>query len=146
MTNNAPIRHGTALAAYVVVGGVCAVVEWSVFWVLLNLAGVHYVIAALVAFVLATFANYLLCIRTIFASKTSSVRSDIARVYIASAIAYSVNLLVFIALVNEFAVGPMAAKMAGTGVGFLLNFASRQFLIFAPSAWLSSRRSATDRH
>jgi len=127
------------------VGGVCAVVEWSVFWVLLNLAGVHYVIAALVAFVLATFANYLLCIRTIFASKTSSVRSDIARVYIASAIAYSVNLLVFIALVNEFAVGPMAAKMAGTGVGFLLNFASRQFLIFAPSAWLSSRRSATDR-
>jgi len=79
------------------------------------------------------------------AQQLASVRSDIARVYIASAIAYSVNLLVFIALVNEFAVGPMAAKMAGTGVGFLLNFASRQFLIFAPSAWLSSRRSATDR-
>src|SRR5258708_11832665 len=74
-------RHGVALAKYVVIGGLSALAEWSVFWLLLKAASLHYIAAAIVAFVVATFVNYLLCVRTIFASKTKSLWKDAAMVY-----------------------------------------------------------------
>ena len=124
-------RHGVALAKYVVIGGLSALAEWSVFWLLLKVASLHYIAAAIVAFVVATFVNYLLCVRTIFASKTKSLWKDAAMVYIASLLALAVNLSTLALLVRQFGLDPMLAKIAGTGAAFLFNFASRQFLIFA---------------
>jgi putative flippase GtrA len=123
-------RHGVALAQYVVIGGVSALVEWSVFWLLLKPAAVHYIGAAVVAFVVATFVNYLLCVRTIFVSKTKSGWKDAAMVYVASLMALVINVSTLAVLVGQFGVDPMLAKIAGTGSAFLFNFASRQFLIF----------------
>ena len=123
-------RHGVALAKYVVIGGVSALAEWSVFWLLLKVASLHYIAAAIVAFVVATFVNYLLCVRTIFVSKTKSGWKDAAMVYIASLLALVINVSTLAVLVREFGLDPMLAKIAGTGSAFLFNFASRQFLIF----------------
>lgn len=123
-------RHGVALAKYVVIGGVSALTEWSVFWLLLNLAALHYIAAAMVAFVIATLVNYLLCVRTIFVSKTKSRWKDAAMVYVASLLALAVNVSTLALLVREFGLNPMLAKIAGTGAAFLFNFASRQFFIF----------------
>jgi putative flippase GtrA len=125
-------RHGVALAKYVVIGGVSALTEWSVFWLLLNLASLHYIAAAMVAFVVATLVNYLLCVRTIFISKTKSRWKDAAMVYVASLLALAVNVSTLALLIREFGLDPMLAKIAGTGAAFLLNFASRQFFIFGP--------------
>ena len=123
-------RHAIALAKYFVIGGVSALVEWSVFWLLLRPAAVHYIAAAVVAFVVATFVNYLLCVRTIFVSKTKSGWKDAAMVYVASLLALVINVSTLAVLVREFGLDPMLAKIAGTGSAFLFNFASRQFLIF----------------
>jgi putative flippase GtrA len=131
-------RHGASLVIYFGIAFASALVEWTTFWLLLKLAPPHYLIAAVVAFVVATIVNYLLCIRTIFASKTSSVWNDIARIFVASGLAFLVNLLVLAILVSRFELSPMLAKIAGTGVAFLFNFTSRQFVIFAPSQWLES--------
>jgi len=123
-------RHGVALAKYVVIGGVSALAEWSVFWLLLKIASLHYIAAAMVAFVVATLVNYLLCVRTIFVSKTKSRWKDAAMVYAASLLALAVNLATLTLLVRQFGLDPMPAKIAGTGAAFLFNFASRQFFIF----------------
>jgi putative flippase GtrA len=123
-------RHGVALAQYVLIGGVSALVEWSVFWLLLRPAGVNYLAAAVVAFIVATFANYLLCVRTIFVSKTKSGWKDAAMVYAASLLALVINVSTLAVLVRQFGVDPMLSKVAGTGSAFLFNFASRQFFIF----------------
>jgi putative flippase GtrA len=79
-------RH--ALAAYVLIGGASALAEWSVFWVLIQVASDQYMAAAVLAFIVATFVNYLLCIRTIFVSKTRSSWRDLAMVYVASLLAF----------------------------------------------------------
>lgn len=131
-------RHGVALAKYVVIGGVSALVEWSVFWLLLRPAGLNYIAAAVVAFIVATFVNYLLCVRTIFVSKTKSGWKDAAMVYVASLLALVINVSTLAVLVRQVGLDPMLAKIAGTGSAFLFNFASRQFLIFGqrPSAAL----------
>jgi len=123
-------RYGVALAKYVVIGGVSALAEWSVFWLLLNLAALHYIAAAVVAFVVATLVNYLLCVRTIFVSKTKSQWKDAAMVYVASLLALAVNVSTLALLVRQFGLDPMLAKISGTGAAFLFNFASRQFFIF----------------
>jgi putative flippase GtrA len=127
-------RHGEALAAYVLIGGASALAEWSVFWVLLKVASDQYIAAAVLAFIVATFVNYLLCVRTIFVSKTRSSWRDLAMVYVASLLAFTVNVLTLDVLVREFGLDPMISKIAGTGAAFLFNFASRQFVIFGQAS------------
>ena len=123
-------RHAVALAKYFVIGGVSALVEWSVFWLLLRPAAVNYLAAAVVAFLVATFVNYLLCVRTIFVSKTKSGWKDAAMVYVASLLGLVINVSTLAVLVSQFGIDPMPAKIVGTGSAFLFNFAARQFFIF----------------
>jgi putative flippase GtrA len=141
-------KHGPAFAVYLVIGGVSALVEWAVFWGLLHVApagifaalrlsagaagALRLTVYAAIAFVIATFVNYLLCVRTIYASKTGSVAGDIARVYLASLLAFGVNLATLVVLTAGLGLDPMVGKIAGTGTAFLVNFAARQFVIFAP--------------
>jgi putative flippase GtrA len=126
-------RHGVSLMAYVLIGGASALVEWSVFWVLVRVASVHYLLAAVLAFMVSTFCNYLLCVRTIFVSKTQSSLKDLAAVYAASLLGLAVNLAMLAILAKGFGVNLMLAKIAGTGAAFFFNFASRQFVIFSPN-------------
>src|SRR5258708_19742914 len=100
-------RHGVALAKYVVIGGLSALAEWSVFWLLLKVASLHYIAAAIVAFVVATFVNYLLCVRTIFASKTKSLWKDAPMVYIPSLLPLAVNLSTLPPLVPPLPLHPI---------------------------------------
>jgi putative flippase GtrA len=135
VTGEAARRHGAAFAIYLVIGGLSALVEWGVFWVMLHfLPGVDILLDAVVAFIVATFVNYLLCVRTIYASKTGSVLGDIVQVYVASLLAFGVNLVTLWVLARLANVDPMLGKIAGTGTAFLFNFAARQFVIFAPAA------------
>jgi putative flippase GtrA len=129
-------RHGASFAIYVVIGGVSALAEWAVFWLLWRATPAPLWLDSTVAFVVATFVNYLICVRTIYASKTGSVLGDVAKVYAASLLAFAVNQATFLVLAG-LGVNPMLAKIAGTGVAFLINFAARQFLIFAPSLGLA---------
>lgn len=121
-------RHGVALIEYALIGGVSALAEWSCFWALLS--AVHYMVAAIIAFVVATFVNYVLCVKTIFVSKTQSGWKDLAMVYVASLMGLIVNVATLALLVRQFRLDPMMSKIAGTGAAFLFNFASRRFVIF----------------
>lgn len=124
---------GQGFVAYLLIGGASALTEWSVFWLLLKVASLHYVVAAVAGFAVATFVNYLLCIRTIFVSKTNSGWKDVAMVYGASLLALTINGATLAFLVQRLGFDPMAAKIAGTGTAFLFNFTSRRYLIFGTS-------------
>lgn len=122
-------RDGQPFATYLCIGGASALTEWSAFWLLLK-TPLHYTAAAAVAFIVATCVNYLLCVRTVFVSKTRSGWKDLAMVFAASLLAVTLNILVMVQLIDHYGVGVMASKVAGTGAGFLFNFASRRFIIF----------------
>lgn len=124
-------RHGVAFASYFVIGGAAAGVEWLIFAALIAIAPGYYILAAIIAFLVATYANYRLCVGTIFSSRTGSVWKDIAAVYAASLFAFLINLSVLALLINLFGINPMVSKIAGTGVAFLINFAARRFVIFS---------------
>ena len=124
------MKYCASLLVYGAVGGAAALVEWAAFYVALELAGFHYLAAALIGFVFATWVNYLLSARYAFIRKGARAGVEVAKVYLVSLLAMMVNLGVTVTLVEMLAAHPMAAKIAGTGCGFLLNFAGRQLWVF----------------
>jgi putative flippase GtrA len=116
---------------YFFVGGASAVVEWFSFFLLQQYLNV--VTAAVVAFFIATAVNYVLSRNVAF----RSVRDpwvEIGLLFSLSAFAFLVNLGVFLACYSFLGANVMIAKILGTGSGFALNFAARQFLVFSSAS------------
>jgi putative flippase GtrA len=116
-------------ARYFLVGGTCALIDIALFWAFWQASGLRYGAFAF-AFVFSTGANYYLSVRYVFVRAGRSREQAVFLVYFASAIGVAVNLAVFSALMELFGIHPVVAKIAGIGVGFGWNFASRYFWIF----------------
>lgn len=124
------MKYLPALAVYVLIGGASALVEWTLFYALLALAGLHYVTAAVGGFALATLVNYLVSRRYGFLRRGGGTGREIVAIYLVSLLALAVNLGAMIALVEMTSLHVFLAKVLGTGWGFLCNFAGRQFWVF----------------
>lgn len=123
-------RYSASFFVYTLVGGISALVEWAVFLALLWTAGIHYVVAAIGGFAIATIANYGLSRRYVFLRKDTVTYREITRIYIVSALGFVVNLGVMVLLVSVFGALPIVGKVVGTGCGFLWNFLGRQLWVF----------------
>ena len=119
--------YALSAVAYVFVAGASALVEWSTFFALTNSLGVFQ--SAIIAFFVATVANYVLSRSVAFKSKRT-VWKEIGLLFALSAIAFLFNLGSFALTYMFFDVHPVMAKMLGTCVGFSMNYAFRQFVIF----------------
>jgi putative flippase GtrA len=127
-------QYRTTSSLYLFVGLGSAFVEWSIFYGSL-LAGLHPVGAAGIAFAVATAVNYLLSATFVFQSRGRSRREELLLTYLVSAGAMAFNFAVTAALITLFAlsgakIGMLAAKIAGSGTGFVLNYLGRQFFVF----------------
>lgn len=124
------MKYLPALAVYVVIGGVSALVEWAIFYLLLRHTGINYVAAAVAGFALATLVNYLISRRYGFLRRDNRAGRELVAIYAVSLVALGINLGAMIALVELAQLDMLAAKVLGTGCGFLCNFAGRQFWVF----------------
>ena len=123
-------RYAPSAVAYFWVGGICALIEWGTFYAAVHWVQAHYVFGVLAGFGFATFANWMLSSRLVFRSIGRSPREELLMVYLVSSVGLALNLVVTAIAVEMLAVGLMAAKIAGTGAAFALNYAGRQFVIF----------------
>jgi putative flippase GtrA len=102
--------------------------EWSVFAACLQTMSPLF--AACAGFLLATFVNFFLSRTFVFKSRLGYV-NEFAAVGLASGGVFLLNLTVFYGLYALLAVPVMIAKVMGTLVGFVGNYAVRQFWIFS---------------
>jgi putative flippase GtrA len=114
---------------YAVSGLICAFLNWLAFYLLHYLCHIYYLISASLAFFLSVTANYFLS-KLIFASRQRKKSAEFLLVFMASAIALSLDLFVMYFLVDKIGIPAMAAKILGTGSAFAINYLSRQFFIF----------------
>jgi len=131
--------YSTGFFAYLAVACLSVATEWGTFALAVTMLSP--IEAALAGFITATGVNFVLSRAYVFQSR-APWHSELALVTLASALVFVGNLLVFYVLYDSLGVDLMLAKMAGTGVGFVLNYAARQFLIFSPKpryAPMSSR-------
>jgi putative flippase GtrA len=116
---------------YFLAGGVCALIDIALFWAIWQATDLRYGAFAF-AFIFSTGTNYYLSVRYVFVRAGRSREQAVFLVYLASAIGVAINLSVFSTLIELFGIHPVLAKVAGIGVGFGWNFASRYFWVFRP--------------
>jgi putative flippase GtrA len=123
--------YSLSAAVYVLVGGASALIEWASFYVCQKY--MNYVVAAFVAFVIATSANYVLSRKVAFRPMRAPL-AELVLLFLVSAFAFLFNLASFVILYAVLGVDIMASKVIGTGFGFAINFSARQFLVFSSEA------------
>jgi putative flippase GtrA len=124
------------------VGGVAAAVDFAAIYTLTTILGVHYLVSAVLAFLLGVATNYVLSVLWVFDVRT--VKSPLAEFLAFSVLAIGglgINLLILYGLTGLAGLHYIASKVIATGVGFLWNFSSRKYFLF--SALPRDERPAT---
>lgn len=122
-----------AIARYFVVGGVAACVDIGLFMLLARGMGLPYQPVGAGTFVLATLVNYVLSVRFVFVSGSRFGRkSEIALVYVVSAVGLGINALMLWAGVELAHASLFLSKIAATGTVFFWNYFARRHLVFGP--------------
>jgi glycosyltransferase involved in cell wall biosynthesis len=127
---NGLMRYFPRFAGYTAAGGICAIINWSVFYALCYLINIRYLPAAAFSFVISATVNYFLC-KLIFISKGRKKNVEYIMVLLASAAALVIDLSVMYVFIEFVRIAPMIAKIFGTGCGYFINYISRQFFIFS---------------
>ena len=123
--------------SYFSVGGVSALVEWTLFALLLYLLDMSYPVATTLAFIVSTTTNWYLGRSFTFkdseAYKGKSVKEYLL-VFLVSAIGLGFNVLLMYFFVDVLGMNTKimqtSAKVIATGIVFMWNFLSRKFLIY----------------
>ncbi len=123
------------IVRYFFVGGVAAVVDIAVFAALINLLDVHYLVAGVAGFLLATGVNYVLSVRHVFAAGARfSRRKELLAVYAVSAVGLLWHQAALYAGVEMLGMNVYAAKIGAIALVFFWNFFLRKHFVFAPAA------------
>lgn len=114
--------------SYFCVGGMAAIVEWVTFY-LFNLF-TNYIVSTIIAFILATTANYILGKMMTFKNYEHK-RKDIISVFVVSGIGLLLNVLFMHILIEIIKMSKeLIAKIISTGLVFIWNYISRRMFVY----------------
>lgn len=116
---------------YFLVGGTAATIDFSIFFFAVNALGYSWFPSAIVSFIVATGANYILSIRYVFPSKVRFGRShEVILIFLASSITMAINQALLWIAIDIITINIYISKVSATGAVFLINFAIRNNYIF----------------
>jgi len=116
---------------YFFVGLFCAFVNWGVFYSLNAKLKIFYLYAATLSWLVGLLVNFLLSC-AVFKSKEGRKRTtEFAMIVPCAVIGLGIDLGATAFCVAVLGFPNMVSKVAGTGVAFIFNYASRQFFVFS---------------
>ena len=119
-----------AAQKYLSVGGVSALLEWSIFALFLYGLEQHYLLSGAFSFVFATAANYFLSVRFVFGTGRRTRNQRIFLLYLVSVVGIVFNFSVLAIGIDLIDIHEMTAKILATGTVFGWNFAARYYFVF----------------
>lgn len=115
---------------YMGVGGVAFVADFSLL-AALTVAGLHYLPAALLAFLLGSWVNYRLSVRWVFEYRAVETRGvEFGLFLLVGVITLGLSLALMALLIEALALHVLLAKCAATAFTLVSNFAGRRALLF----------------
>lgn len=127
----------SSLFSYFLVGGTSAITDLALFFAFSQLAGLPYLVVGAFSFLVATYVNYILCIRFVFRSGSRfNKRNEILLVFAVSTIGLLVHQLVLYYAADILDLHLMLAKVTAMGTVFFWNFGARSYFIFRSSSTL----------
>ena len=112
---------------YILTGGVAAIVDAGGFF-LLTKAKLPIAPSGILSFCVAAFVNYRLTARFVFSRDVTT--RGFALFLFAALVGLTVNVGVMLAGVMLFGLWPLAAKIVGIGVAFVVNFFLNMHFVF----------------
>jgi putative flippase GtrA len=123
------------LFRYTLVGGLAFLVDYGSLFLLKELAGMHYLWAAAIAFSLGVVTNYCISIRWVFDKRTmQSQQVEFLIFALLGVMGLGINELVMYALTSGAGLHYLGSKLVSTGVTYTWNFVSRKTLLFSVQA------------
>jgi dolichol-phosphate mannosyltransferase len=119
------------LAKFGLVGGSGYLVNLGVFAFLSSNLGIHHLVAAVGAFVVAVSSNFFWNRHWTFAAGDGHAGFQAARFFAVSAAALLINLVVLEALVGGTSMGDLAAQAIAVAVAMPFNFLGNKLWTFA---------------
>jgi len=105
------------------------VVNWVAFYLLITYANMPYIPAAILAFILSCYVNFLLC-RKVFAPSERKKTTEFLLIIAASTFAAGIDIAAMTFFIEVLKLDVMLSKIFGTGVAFIFNYSARQFYIY----------------
>lgn len=126
-TNNGFVK----IFLYLCVGGSAALIEWALFYVFANAAGINYLASTACAYFLSTLYHYFFCNVLVF---TSGVRygrgKELSLVFLVSGAGLLFNLALMYVFVGMLGFDGLFSKIAATFIVVFWNYFARKKWIF----------------
>lgn len=116
--------------SYFCVGAIATLVEWAGFYVFWNLFHIHYLVATACAFIISTFANWIVGRLWTFRHEKGNAVRELISVYGASIIGCGFNMGIMYLMVSKFGIYEFISKVMATAIVFIYNYAIRRFVIY----------------
>jgi putative flippase GtrA len=111
-------------------GGAASLIDWFLYWALINLFGLAYYTAAPISYILAATCNYIFVSTWVFPRGRFSRPAEFGLTLIVSITGLGINQLTIFLLIEQLSFHYMLAKIIATSVVFCWNFTMRRQLIF----------------
>ena len=116
---------------YTVIGGVAFLADFALLALLTTVFGMHYLPAALFAFLLGTWVNYQFSVRWVFSYRGVEARGvEFGLFLLVGVITLGVSLALMALLVDALGTHVLLAKCLVTAFTLVANFAGRRILLF----------------
>lgn len=122
--------HSRRFVKYGFIGGSAAVVNLGVFALCDKIFGIFYIISGLIAFVIATYWNFILARKVVFKATNHSKLKEGVLIYLVSALGAFIDIVVLYVCVGLVGLDSLLAKIIAIGVAFVFNFSLRNFVIY----------------
>ena len=116
---------------YGVVGGVAFCADFSLLFALTHFLRIHYLISAMVGFLVGVWVNYLLSVRWVFARRQIASRvGEFGLFALIGVVGLGLNELLMWLLTGVVGIHYLGSKIVTTAGVYLWNFFARKKLVF----------------
>lgn len=133
MINRLDIKMRTEITRYLCAGGLAFIVDFLSL-AILAFIGIHYVLAASIAFLLGSWVNYQLSINWVFSYRAlQSTKAEIRTFFLIGIMSLGIGMTLIVVMVEHMKWNLLFSKIVATTVTLLLNFLCRKLFLFTPS-------------
>lgn len=121
-------NHLAEIIRFVVVGGICFILEFALLYALTEYLYIPYLISSALAFIIALIVNYLLCVYVVFHAQN---QSNTKRTWfiITSIAGLGVNQIVMYVTVEKFGIWYMFAKFFAAAIVMIWNYITKKIIL-----------------
>jgi putative flippase GtrA len=117
---------------YVFVGGIATIVDWGVYYLLSEVAGIHYLVAHVVSFFAGLITNFVLSKLLVFKANEAKVNPVLEFVGYAviGLIGLGLSALIIFLLHGKLGLNNMVSKIISTLIVLVWNYVARKLILY----------------